>query len=141
MPSKEKNNNQSKNLTLWHSLKQECYSSVFPFYFSRKSCPFDSVDLTKYGTFRVDPKSSRYSNVWTGCLTLKFLSLNFELVVLVYKFFNSNQGTQFEITVYNVQKLLANDALFSFSFFLRILKVKSIYGCSMIETKYFNILN
>ena len=84
MPFKEKNNNQSKNLTLWLSLKQECYSSVFPFYFSRgsRSRPFDSVDLTKYGNFRVDPKSSRYSNVWTRRLTLKFLSLNFELWTL-----------------------------------------------------------
>ena len=81
MPFKEKNNNQSKNLTLWLSLKQEYYSSVFPFYFSResRSRPFDSVDLTKFGNFRVDPKSSRYSNVWTRRLTLKFLSLNFEL--------------------------------------------------------------
>ena len=102
MPSKEKNNNQSKNLTLWLSLKQECYSSVFPFYISResRSRPFDSsVDLIKVGNFRVDPKSSTpiYSNAWTGRLTLKFLSLNFELLVLVYEFFNSNQGTRFEV--------------------------------------------
>ena len=84
MPSKEKNNNQSKNLTLWLSLKQECYSSVFPFYISleSRSRPFDSsVDLIKVGNFRVDPKSSTpiYSNAWTRRLTLKFLSLNFEL--------------------------------------------------------------
>ena len=34
----------------------------------------------------------------------------------VCEFFNSNQGTQFEVTVYNALKLLANDAPFIYLF-------------------------